>query len=365
MPLNSVNIIQGQISQNLRDLSVLHGGSVVKGRVLAKNADGSFTISVAGQKLSVRSESELEQGAVFSAKVSVCGSSVRLVLLKEGAVSDGLVQKFYGSESSLPRQISEFLVSLGFEPNLENLRILQFMQQIGMKINVHDARKALQDSKKDGPENQEKAQISLLFEEKGMRAGDERVAEILGRERDGSKDSGGRRENQEEREPEGEKKLLSEKLTSLDIKKYFDSVDEASRARKDGILTAFNTVLSSGAKNPPLRHWLVLPFEWDFKNSFGTIRLLLDSERKNLEKVIVDLRNSERNAVFVLSYAGKQASSLKFSFRPDFGKAMRARLRATLSSMFGSKIDAEYCDFSHLQGFCPSDEVFSFVRGEL
>ena len=376
--MNAVHIVQGQVSQNVRVAAVLRSGSVVTARVLSRNGDGSYSVSIAGQKISVKAETSLVPGSVFSAKVNVKGGVVQLSLVKEQAAPSELVQKMATDGKSLSPEISEFLSSLGFEPNAESLKLFQFMQQLGIKIDVPLAKKALLASKKGDPGG-EKAQVALLLEEKGIAASDERVSAILGNGK--RKDENGKRQKREDRNEElgvrtEELGIRSEELAvrseqgAVDgndsvnfVRDFFDSVDSASLTHKNGLLSAFNTVLSSPKKEIPLNHWIVLPFEWNFKDSFGTIKILFDSELKNLQKVVIDMQNAELNRIFALDFTKGGLDSVKFASSADSSHSSMGEL-PLLSSLFPSSVRVERADFEALSGFPCGDAALSFVQGE-
>ena len=271
-----------------------------------------------------------------------------------------------------------------------------------MRIDVPMAKKSLK-SAKDSEKSEEKAQISLLLEEKGIKTSAERVNAIIGNEKRKDENENHRHSEQSKESEKKERldirrkqvkvsneqsavsnyaersrtsdseKLLDEKTprspllisNSSFVKSYFDSVDSASLTHKNGLLSAFNTILSKNQKDSPLRHWISLPFEWDFQKSWGNIRLLFDSELKNLEKVVIDLKNSEKNNIFVLYYKGNEVDSVKFSSSDNLTSSKKSRLSKELASMFGKKIKVEAVDASELQGFCSGDEEISFVDGKV
>lgn len=370
MVLQNVSVIQGDLSQNLRNASVLHSGSVVSGRVLARNADGSYSVSLAGQKINVKSQSPLQAGSVFSARVSIKNGSVQLALVKESSSSE-ILQKFGGiadsktASSEIPPQLANLLSSLGFEPNAESFKILQFMQQIGIKIDADSAKKALKEAG-DSDSKEEKGQIALLLEEKGIKSSSERVQAVIGRNPDSSKDRQ-KDKNHDAKENNGGKGKVfgGAKFSASNVKSYFSQVDEASSASRAGLLTAFNTVLSGARKEPPLKHWILLPFEWNFCSYSGHIRLLFDSELSRLEKVVIDLNNSSKSHVFVLYYKNAEVASVKFASDSEFSESKKSRLCQLLSSMFNKKISVEMEDFASLRGFCSSDEKFSLLDGSV
>lgn len=371
--MNKVSVIQGHFSQNRTNIAVLRSGAVVTGRVLERNADGSYSVSLAGQKINVKSESPLQIGGVFSARVNLKGESVELSLVKEN-VSSEILQKLSGSSEISP-QVANLLVSLGFEQNSDSFKILQFMQQIGMKFDVDSAKKALKQAK-NSSDKEENAQISLLLEEKGIKANDERVQAVRGRKKQGESEK--RKDENKNKEKHGkflisnylrkdvheeEKILKAGRFSCVSVKDYFSQVDEAASSHDFGILTAFNSVLSSSQKNPPFRHWIMLPFEWNFRAYTGNIRLLFDSELKNLEKVVIDLKNPAKNHIFVLYYKNAEVSSVKFASDTEFSDSQKSHLCEVFSSMLSKKISVKIEDFASLKGFCAEDEQFSFLDG--
>ena len=360
----SVHTVQDQLPQNARH-SLLRSGSTVTGRVLSQNGALSYTVSIAGQKIIVKSESPLVPGETFSARVTVKDSLIELSLIKEGSLSANLIQKM-SNTGILSQEVMNFLSSLGFEADAESLALFQFMQQIGMKIDIPAAKKAIAASGgKNGGVNREKTEISLLLDEKGLLSQDDaQVCAILGGRQGDSDESSskkGKGRNQGGREDFlSSKNKNYPKISPSDIKAYFDSVDAASE-RKDGLLSAFNTVTASHKKDIPLRHWIVLPFEWDFQKSFGNIKLLFDSELKKLEKFIIDLKNTEKRNIFVVSYKDKRIDTVRFSSDQKVTEARRKLQIEQLASLLGAPVFFE--PLESLLGFCAGDEEIAFVSG--
>lgn len=359
-----VHVVQGLLSQKNVSGSVLRSGSIVNGRVIAKNGDGSYSVSLAGQKIDVRSETPLLPGQVFSARVKITGTQIALSLLQNvKSQPQEILQKFSASSQSLSPELSKFLSSLGFEPNAESFRILQFMQQLGMKIDVPAAKKALSHTQKKSASNGEYAQVSLLLEEKGIASDDEKVSAVLGQNERGQSDSKGSSRKEENPHPQ-KQHLASVDMKSLNssVRDFFSQVDAASVENKGGILTAFNTVLSSSEKEVPLRHWIILPFEWNFASYSGDVRLLFDSELKNLEKVIINLKNESKKRIFVIYYKNNEPASVKFASDLPSGRNS-AQVSKLFHSYMPEEIPIEEVDFDSLCGFCPENERISLLHG--
>lgn len=363
-----VSIVQNPASHFSSRAPILHGGTVVSGRVLSSNGGGSYTVSLAGQMIEVKSEAKLEAGQVFQARVKIEGGKVALSLLQESKSSGGLVQKFSVQNQNLSPQLSNFLSSLGFEPNSDSFRILQFMQQLGMKIDVPAAKKALHASKKGGETDTEKAQVSLLLDEKGIPSDEEKIKAVIGRNPENKEDTRKRKNQNEKLKIENGKLKIRDANLKLEkdiVKSYFSQVDSASLSHKAGLLSAFNTVLSSPSKNPPLRHWILLPFEWNFRNYAGDIRLLFDSDLKNLEKVIVNLENESKKRIFLLSYKGGNVDSVKFASSVESDSYEINLLSSLICTALGDKVAVSSAALDELRGFCAGDEAVKFVRGIL
>lgn len=360
--MTPVHVIHGQVSHNAR-LSVLRSGSVVTARVLSHDGDGSYSLSIAGQKISVKSETNLRTGSVFSAKVSLKDGLVQLSLVREQGEANELVQRFPSDGKSLSPSLSEFLSALGLEPNVESLKIFQFMQQLGMKIDLPLAKKALAVSKKSGENGSEKAQLALLLEEKGITADDERISALLGKNQGNSEKRERRRKSKEDaKDFSGREKTERAVFNCESVKRFFDSADSAAISRKAGLLTAFNTLLSSAKKDIPLNHWIVLPFEWDFRDSFGSIKMLFDSDFRKLQKLVVDILSAEKHRIFALDFKDSQLDSVKFASNEENSLS---GAESMLPALFGRSVRFERVDFDLLSGFPCDDACLSFVQGDV
>lgn len=360
--MDKVSVIQGSIFQKHIDYAILRNGSLVTGRVLAKNPDGSYSVSLAGKKINVKSEHPLSPGKVFSAKVLLKGDSVTLALVKEGSENPALLQKI-GVGAELPPHVANLLLALGLNANEETFNLLLFMHQIGMQIDAQAARKVLQKTK-DSENQEENSQLALLLKEKGIRVDEEKVRAVFAhnfgkQENHGQGNTG---YNQHEGRQYG---VTEQKMNASHVKNFFSQVDDASLSRSQGLLSAFNTVLSSGKNQPPLQHWMVFPFEWDFRQSTGNIKMLFDSDLRNLKKVVVNVKNASTESIFVINYKNNSPDSLKFSTNNFSDKNKKDFLCGLLSSMFHSKITVDFVDYGSLQGFCSGDECFFSVDGSL
>ena len=74
MTMIPVRIVQSSSQSSLSARPGLQAGNVVNARVLYDMGGGQYAISLAGQKIAVRSQAALEPGSVFAAKIIVKGA---------------------------------------------------------------------------------------------------------------------------------------------------------------------------------------------------------------------------------------------------------------------------------------------------
>lgn len=343
-------------------------GAVVTGRVVGKNSDSMYTVSVAGQKLSVRSEIPLDGVSDFTARVSVTEKGVSLILSSSSKNADVAIQKIISlfSNSSDDSRIADYFRSIGLELTQSSFRLVQLIQQLGIKIDVSAAKKAVAVSKKIHNGDDETAQVSFMLAEKGLESGVEAVSAFM-------KNSSGKRNGQRDNAPRSPEQYSkkSDQIVLIDstvIADYFKSVDEAAEKNGAGILTAFNLVRGKKNEALPLRHWIVLPFEWRAFDYTGDFRLLLDNSLNKLERIVIFFRKNGKKIIFVLYLYCKQIRTIKYGFSSENGSSEEKHFSDMLASLFraaGEAVpDIECVDFDSISGFCVEDYPLSFVRGD-
>jgi len=361
MAVSQISILNGKFSHLPSDKAILRDGSSVQARVIAEKSPGSYQLSIAGKIIDVRSQTKLLPGSLISARVKINGKQIELALIKDNDSSvNTVLQKFNANGKELQPQLRNFLISLGFEPEAESFKILQFMQQIGMKINVSAAKKALLKAKYKGQVDEEKAQIVLLMEEKGLNPDEKAISSILGKDRQKGQNNENKNENPAELYSPGERIGKIKKS----VKNYFDSLKIAAENQDTGPLSAFNSIISSDKKNIPVRHWLIFPFEWNFSDYQGQIKLLFDSSINHIEKIIINLKNADKESLFVLYFTGSSLSQVKFASTRAEDTGNFSLLEKMLQSVLKKNIKVSSAKFDELKGFCSSDEEMSTVSGE-
>ena len=362
--MTNVHIINNAQNVNSHSQPQLHDGSIVKGRVLSHNGGNSFTVSIAGHKIDVQSSVNLVAGKEFTAKILVKDNTLNIKLLSQMSSKD-LFQKIRGEVFNKDNPLqAKLLLNLGLPVNEAGFRLVQFAMNMGLKLDGTKLRQAYNRSKNtEGKADEEKAQVSLLFDDKNITAGDRAVEKVLGRNQEQNKQGKNRsREDSslELKKLEKEFQLTDEKT----VKSFFESADKAARSSIAGELTVFNTVkgrLSSG-------HWFILPFEWSFNDSAGVIRVLFDDDEKKLIKTVIDCQNVTSKFKFVIYFKDRLVNSIKMGIERQGVSDSDADLPSLLKDVLIKSgcalqnLNVELLELEQLSGFVPEETEISFVN---
>lgn len=381
-----LNIVNGknELSSSGKNSS-LRDGSVVQARVLSKEEGNFYGISFSGHKFKVLSQKPLTPGQVFKARLSVREGKIFLRTVSSLEQSEPLqVFSRRDFDSSNP-VLKQLLSSLGLPVIPESLKLLQFALETGIKLNPAKARKAFLRGQTGEKNDSQKSQLALLLEEKGFSATDFAVEAVERNFFCG----GGRQQRHNFREEKSEKEEKTSKnegtlepeelfnskippenisenipeITADDIKEYFDSIfseKEEKQKKPEGTLALFNSVL---AKNREEAHWIVLPFEWDFGGFSGVIRVLLSSDKKNVNKVLINCKNFRQFYSFMLYLRENKVNTVKFALKDtSFGKNS-GFLEKKLKTLF-PEASIGMVDFSELEGFAAENTEIGIFDGE-
>ena len=374
-------VFQNQISvgRNLK----FQNENVVSGRVISANPDGSFDVSLAGQKINVRSNVHLAPNQIFSARASVKNGTVYLSLINDSSLNASSIKNSSESDfiskltsetsfGKLNDSASAFLQLLGIEPSHEAFRLVQLMLQMGIKIDAEAAKKALKTAKKfSDDEKDDAAQISFLLEKKGLKSGEKTVKAVFNGFSDEKQEN--QRKNSDEKKNfdfESKKVGFDENSAKNFLKNYLDSVDSACNSNKIGALTAFNSFKSKNTDGKcENSHWILLPFEWKSQNCVGDIRVFLDGNLRNLQKIVINCKKNVQKLVFSLYFKNKKVESLKFGFDFPVSLKRKTEYSALLSETLkkcgcGSELTSvEFAEFNEIKDFGSGDETVASVRG--
>lgn len=304
---SSLSIVQN--SQNSQ--SSLKTGDTVFVRVLSSESNSRYIVSFAGQRVSVESKKPLEIGSFFRAQVSTANNTVLLTPVQIQVLTDS-------------SQIS-FFQQLGLPVNDISLRLVQFFQSIGAKIDTDLSHKILLFSKKFKGKEKEVAEIALYLNEKGIEINEENVLSLL-HVLTGNTDFF----NQDK--PDVNKDERSEKEVKFLDKIYTEKVRMTDAPY--GILTICNQVVTS------VNHWVILPLIYKVSSleGVGCIRFLLDTKKNTTIKVCVSVDfDGERYNFVLYSDSGDLHFYVSSSKKSDYRKLeeqLKTILQEKVSNVF-------------------------------
>ena len=259
------------------------------------------------------------------------------------------------AKNEIPQSIESFLEAEGLIPDQLTVRLLQVLEQTGLKIDKTLMQKARNASLGFGKKSKKAAEVAALLLEKGIYPSKEAIEAILS-VTDFSESSHKKDENGE---------LKNAENTENEEGTFIDKLYAVPPGKKEGLLTLFN---HTALKN---KHWILLPFEMQGRGkegaAWGSIKILLNISSKNTEKMHINCKTHLNNYSFLLYYRGGSPVSLAFCISPEpkqkekqiFCKALRENLSL---GGFSAQIDVSYSADALLQeDLFTTDSLPSFV----
>ena len=178
IPESTVHITDKPLSSAVS----LREGSFVFVRVLDRKSDGNYTVSFAGNRFSVSSEKTLSVGDAFPAKLSTDGK--KLILIPDYSRLSNNSKNFEMSNtvkmSDLSNiEIAQYFTSMGLVPDELSMRIVSFMQQMGIRVDADKALFIRDIASKFPGREQEAAEAVAILEEKGLPVTKEAVEKLM------------------------------------------------------------------------------------------------------------------------------------------------------------------------------------------
>ncbi|MBQ2600844.1 MAG: hypothetical protein II584_00420 [Treponema sp.] len=338
VPVQNVNPVQVQ-QPSVRTLFV---------RVLSAEGDGSFIVSAGGNRISVRSEANLSVGQTFVASVR-SDQSGRVILTPVPDSNFGEMPAPGTSESLLYAQ-GDAVSGLAY-------RVLQFMEQSGMKIDRSLMEKAVSVGKRFPGKERLASEAAAILLQKGIVPNDDEVLALMSMsvgDYSGGKNQGGRNADES---ADGRKRQDSDE-------NFLERLYPAGTGSETGLLTFMNHVKSGKM------HWIFLPYEWKLgkETASGTVRILLDLESRCAEKIHLDCELNSTKYFFVLYCNESKGKEIRFftlpPLLPSKIKSEELRLGGFLNSGMssGSPVTVTYSVSACSDGLCTADEEPSTVE---
>jgi hypothetical protein len=370
---------------------VLREGSFVSVHVISQTGPQSYTVSAAGGRFSVTSQTLLEKGSSFTTVVSFRDEKIILTPLNRGGILSAdlpVVQNFSTQINAdgliADPQLASYFMSLGLSPDSVTLALFSEMKQLGMKLDPSMLNRARRTAEKFSGKEKEAAEAALILEQKGLPADEDAVGQILGREgKNGDKEAGkrdcsGRKRNSEHKKiihtaDNADSSLISE-ITD-EVRQFFGGIFAGSipgPESRQGLLTLFN---HRGFKDDKESggSWVQIPFEVSLaggaSHGNGMLRCFFDNGRKKSGKFAVKIDFYMKSYFFVLYYINGVCKKIRFCIDPydeiHNDPELKNQFYTLLQNIFhgDTPVETEWADSDILSGFCTEPEPVSVVRG--
>ncbi len=320
-------------------------GDTVFVRILSTQGDGTVQASMRGKIFTAKTEFTSEPGSTFNARVHISG---------DGKITLERLPFHADSTNHQAGSLLSMLLAEGLPADDVMVRILQFVQQTGLRADKSIMMKARRISQRFPGKEKQAAEIAALLLEKGIDAPDEKIQEILNLMENGDfGHSSGWEQN-----PRGDEDEKEHGSRGKDGENFLDILFCEKIPDKTGLLTLMNHV-STGRM-----HWIILPYRWDSPNGLGSgiIRILIDTEARSTEKVEINCKINSTNYFFVLYCNKSKEKEVRFftlpPLLPSAAKAEELRLGGFLSSGMSSEpVTVTYSDSACSDGLCTVREM--------
>lgn len=416
----------------------LKDGSSVAVNVLKNNGNGTYLVSFAGSRFNVKSKIPLENGQKFVAKLSVRENKVFLSPQKSLNQIQETENSALLSKISQNADLAKVLAEFGLVPDSITIKIMQFLQQGNFSLDKNLMKKA-RIIALNFPGNEKKAaEIAISLFEKGVNVNVQLVKKILDSlfasnknlqdlknqknlnddsDSENSKNQQNlknQKKNSSSKEQNKEQNFSQQKNSSRQSENFEQNQQTSSQTEnfsQESKLT-FQSETSFQSENPPKnqqnqnfqtllknlygeipknpsaylsffnqtgekseKHWILLPYEWNFTKkdgksakSNGFIRLLLNKSLKTVEKISVncEIKNSPKkwtNYFFVLYLNSSKVKEVRFCTLPTLLTSQISFEEKRLGELFSSGMNSNdsvtvtYSPLTLIEGLFADSEI--------
>ena len=382
MKTNDVVLQKAALTNSLYKKSFSEGGSVFV-RVIKNLGGGNYIVSLGGSRLSVRSETPLEENSSLLAKIKIFGEKIMLIRQPVGNFVEVSAQKISANVSAdgvLSGTAAAYLKRIGLTPDSLSVSMLSQMQELGLSFNIDFMNRIRLLAQKFKGREKRAAEIALALEQKGLTADENIVLSLM----DGEDFQNAQNEMQKNRQNDfqssfkGESETGDEKTASFEqiaigvFKEFFVGLfnkTSYSKEIKYGAAALFNHFSACKSKTDFIKTWICLPFEFSFINSGrecngrGCVNLLIKTDSKSLEK-----------AAFTFTLDKKRYAAVLYPNRNTVKQIKIYVQDKTYSADFADAVQNKFPDFeielieygaSGGQEFFPDENIFYRVDGSV
>lgn len=317
MVVNSTNPNISSAAPNVVNNSQFGGSSFFKPvavRVLSDLGGNNYSVIVNGQQINVKSQVVLVPGQNFKAQVFSKQGTIYLT-------PESVLETTASEIQPLSQSLTNLLNNYGVLVNDEVLQIVKFMEQSGFKLDGKIISKAQLIGKKFSSKSKKSSELAALLLEDGIESQQETIEKylIVLENADQSGHNSGNGKNQSEQE-----------------------------------LLAIQNHLARDKM-----HWIILPYQWQHqnKNRRGLLRILINTETKQTEKVSLSVNSIEKNVEktlwFMLYYNMGVLQKTLFYSEPQVDLEIKEE--------FLRQLGAQWSEDAKITGICSTDQNLLFV----
>ena len=319
MNSNGVVIHSNRLVNNgVRSQNLQNGASVLV-RVASYKGNGVYEGFVAGVKVNISSQKQLQIGQTFPAKIYVNDGVIQLKSkIVDFAKADVVVN------NSKSEVLTQLMNSLGLSGDALTSRILHQMKQLELKFDSKLINKIKNMAIKFKGKELKASELLLLLEEKNLELTEEEILNLLTQIEDYNSEN----ENKEKIE-------------------HFKELNKFNKEKLN---------------------WIFLPFEFvSFEKEVlgnGLLKILLEGDSKNVKRVNIECLYKNTDYLFCLVFENKKCSQIFFNVSNIDSKKIDFVIDA-LSKKIGKNINIEFKNKEEFLGTACELEEFYTVQGEV
>lgn len=315
---NNIQYIQTQNLALVQNSSskVLHEGDSVFVRVLKDSGNNRFFVSINGSRMNIFSNEKLLPGSSFKA-------------ILEKTENSSLIFKIISSQKLETQNstslISKFFLTNGIPSDQISLKLIQFLQQSGLKIDKNFIQKVKNLAAKFPGKEKKAGEVIALLLSKNIEANEEQINYLLSLLESSFSEESNYSKNQDE-DVEEENNFLKQIFPDEKFSKY-------------GLLSFINHIKFDNQK-----HWVVLPYEWNFEENLakGVIRLFLDIPSQKTEKIMLNCKIKCKSYYFVLYLKSDVIEELRYCTEPELDFSLQNKAKKILEEVLSQGLNLDH-----------------------
>lgn len=360
--MQTISVYSAQAAQaGLKEQKIVEG-SLVNVRIVSSNGEGKYIGIVAGVRVNLKSDSFLQNGEVFRAKISIKNNTIFLKPLQN---NNSIENNHKIQLDNFPLKLVEneelfsFFSRLSLPADNTMLAVFQMMKQLKMKFDIPLFMKIHNISVKFGKQQKSAAEILMILQKKGIEISNESLLDFI--EFINGDDFVDKNENYVENNAEWQKnreenqkrvvKSLNERYGGWFVFPFciVENLYDVERIEK-------NTLEDKNKKN-------------ERKIGEGNIRVFVnDSEKLEILNLSCFYKNTKNFVSFLYENGFIKSLRVNFYKKLDKKEDVILYLTSQLEKLYllgktKNKIEVQWADEEELSGFsCDNEKFYSIDK---